>query len=197
MAPTTAGPLTVSIRPARPCADNALLIEVQDLRLHPVPFDLRLAPETDAAELTAVPEVTGTLHFHGQATLAGEGLQLRGHLQGEIAPACSRCLEPIAMTVERDLDLLYQPESVLGESAEVEIHARDADVGFFSGPGVDVAEVAREQILLALPMQPLCRPDCRGLCARCGANLNKGACSCAPQADERWNALKSLRKPAR
>jgi uncharacterized protein len=173
-----------------------LLIEVQDLRLHPEPFDLRLEPETDAEELSAVPEVSGSLHFQGQAQLAGEGMRLRGHLHADIAPACSRCLEPIPQAVDRDLDLLYQPESVLGESAEVEIHARDADVGFFSGPGVDINEVAREQVLLALPMQPLCRPDCRGLCTRCGANLNQGACSCAPQADERWNALKSLRKPA-
>lgn len=172
-----------------------MLIEVQDLRLHPEPFDLRLEPEADAAALSALPEVTGSVRFQGEAQLAGDGMRLKGHLHGEIAPACSRCLEPIPMVVDRDVDLLYQPESVIGESAEVEIHAADAEVGFFAGPGVDVAEVAREQILLALPMQPLCRPDCRGLCPRCGANLNQGACACAPAADERWSALKSLRKP--
>lgn len=171
----------------------AVLIEVQDLRLHPVDFDVRLGN----AELESLPEVTGELRFRGQARLAGEGMILKGHLHGEIAPACARCLTPIPMEVDRDLELLYQPESVLGESAEVEIHAADADVGFFADPGVDVAEVAREQVVLALPMQPLCRPDCRGLCARCGANLNQGPCACPAVADDRWSALKTLRKESR
>lgn len=166
-----------------------LHIEIQDLRLHPVKFSLRLGP----AELAAVPEVTGELTFAGEARLAGEGMRLHGHLRAEVAPACARCLEPIAMVVERDLDLLYQPEAVIGESGEAEIHAADTEVAFFSGSGVDAADVAREQVLLALPMQPLCRPECRGLCARCGANLNSGPCGCPPLADERWNALKSLR----
>ena len=172
-----------------------VLIEVQVARLHPVPFDLRWTAGRNAAELAALPEVAGELRFQGEARLAGEGLRLRGHLHGDIAPACARCLEPIPMTVDRDLDLLYQPESVIGESAEVEIHTADTEVGFFAGGGVDVAEVAREQILLALPMQPLCRSDCRGLCPKCGANLNQGPCSCAPAADDRWSALKTLRKP--
>lgn len=154
-------------------------------------FDLHLG----AAELSALPEVSGEVWFKGQARLAGEGMCLKGHLHGDIAPACARCLEPIPMGVDRDLDLLYQPESVLGDSAEVEIHTPDTEVGFFAGPGVDVADVAREQIVLALPMQPLCRADCRGLCAHCGANLNQGDCACPPAADERWSALKSLRKP--
>lgn len=172
-----------------------VLIEVQDLRLHPVAFDLKLTPESDAAALTSLPEVSGSVRFQGEAQLAGEGMRLRGHLHGEIAPACARCLEPIAMAVDRDVDLLYQPESVIGESGEVEIHHADTEVGFFEGPGVDVADVAREQLVLALPMQPLCRPDCKGLCPQCGANLNQGRCACAPVADERWSKLKALRKP--
>jgi len=179
-----------------PTTELPLLIEVQDLRLHPVPFDLRWTAERNPAELAALPEVSGEVRFQGQARIAGDGLRLQGHLHGDIAPGCARCLEPIAMTVDRDLDLLFQPESVIGESAEVEIHTPDTDVGFFSGGGVDVADVAREQMLLALPMQPLCRPDCRGLCAHCGANLNLGPCACPPAADERWSALKSLRKPS-
>ncbi|MGH9417444.1 MAG: YceD family protein [Terriglobales bacterium] len=171
-----------------------MLIEVTLLRLHPVPFDLRLRADRDRAELATLPEVSGEVRFQGEARLVGEGMRLRGHLHGEIAPACARCLEPIPIEIERDLDLLYQPESVIGESVEVEIHTADAEVAFFAGAGVDVAEVAREQLLLALPLQPLCRPACRGLCPHCGANLNAGSCACPPPADERWKALKSLRK---
>jgi uncharacterized protein len=171
------------------------MIEVQELRLHPLPFDLHWTAGKDTSALAAIPEVTGELRFQGTARLAGEGMRLQGHVHADIAPACARCLEPIAMGVERDFDLLYQPEALLGESAEVEIHAADTELGFFAGAGVDLEEVAREQVLLALPMQPLCRPDCRGLCPRCGANLNAGACACPPPADDRWSALKSLRRP--
>ncbi|MGH9467838.1 MAG: YceD family protein [Terriglobales bacterium] len=171
------------------------IIEVQELRLHPVPFSLSWAAGKDEA-LAAVPEITGELRFQGKASLVGEGMRLQGHVHGEIAPSCSRCLEAIPMAVERDVDLLYEPESVIGDSAEVEIQKGDTEVGFFSGQGVDLEEVAREQILLALPMQPLCRPECRGLCARCGANLNAGPCACPPQADDRWRALKMLHPPA-
>ncbi|MGH9488129.1 MAG: YceD family protein [Terriglobales bacterium] len=170
------------------------MIEIQELRLHPVPFALTWTAGRDEA-LAAVPEITGELRFEGQARLVGEGMRLQGHIHGDIAPSCARCLEPITMAVERDVDLLYEPESVIGDSAEVEIHTADAEVGFFSGAGVDLEEVAREQVLLALPMQPLCRPDCRGLCPRCGANLNQGACSCPPAADDRWSKLKTLRPP--
>lgn len=177
---------------ASPRSGSTLHLEVQELRLHPVKFTLRLGP----AELAALPEVAGELSFVGEARLAGEGMRLRGHLRGEAAPACARCLEPVPTVVERDLDLLYQPEAVIGESAEVEIHAADTEVGFFAGSGLDLADVAREQILLALPMQPLCRADCKGLCPRCGANWNAGPCGCPPVADERWNALKSLRPKA-
>lgn len=172
----------------------ARIIEVQELRLHPVPFALSWTAGRDAA-LAAVPEITGELRFTGQARLVGEGMRLQGKLHADITPACARCLDPIPMKVDREVDLLYEPESVLGERDEVEIHTADTEVGFFSGPGVDLDEVAREQILLAIPMQPLCRPDCRGLCARCGANLNQGPCACPPAADDRWNALKSLRPP--
>lgn len=171
-----------------------MTIEVQELRLHPVPFDLHWSAAKDQGELATLPEISGELRFKGEARLAGEGMRLQGHLHGDIAPACSRCLEAIPMAVDRDVDLLYQPESVLGDSAEVEIHTGDTEVGFFAGAGVDMGEVAREQVLLAMPMQPLCRPDCRGLCAHCGANLNQGPCACPPPADDRWSALRSLRK---
>ncbi|MGH9484991.1 MAG: YceD family protein [Terriglobales bacterium] len=170
------------------------IIEVKELRLHPVPFAMQWSAGKDAA-LSEVPEITGELRFEGKATLVGEGMRLQGHVRGDISPSCSRCLEPIPMTVDRDVDLLYEPEALIGDSAEVEIHPADTEVAFFSGKGVDLEEVAREQILLALPMQPLCMPNCRGLCPRCGANLNQGACACAPAADDRWSALKTLRPP--
>jgi uncharacterized protein len=57
---------------------------------------------------------------------------------------------------------------------------------------LDLEEAVRQAWALALPMQPLCRPDCKGLCARCGTDLNEGACTCSPEEDDRWSLLKKL-----
>ncbi len=57
---------------------------------------------------------------------------------------------------------------------------------------VDLTPDLREAILLVLPAHPLCRADCRGLCARCGADLNRGPCACPPREERRWSALERL-----
>ena len=168
-----------------------MLIAVEELRLHPVPFDREYAAGAIAADDPEVEEI-GPLHVVGQARLVGDGMRIRIQVDGTVRSICARCLEPVATHVEQDADLLYQPEALLEGANEVEIHAADTEVAFFSGAGVELEEVAREQVLLALPMQPLCREDCRGLCPQCGRNLNQGACNCAPVGDQRWASLEQL-----
>jgi uncharacterized protein len=68
-------------------------------------------------------------------------------------------------------------------------------VSYYEGDGLDLADVVREQVLLALPMQKLCRPDCQGICPVCGVNRNETTCQCKlQQVDERWAALKNLKQ---
>src|SRR5215213_1252628 len=82
----------------------------------------------------------------------------------------------------------YRPE-------EVELQAEDLILSAYEGDAVDLDELVREQILLALPSRHLCREDCKGLCQRCGANLNNGPCSCEQgEVDPRWAALADLKK---
>ena len=66
-------------------------------------------------------------------------------------------------------------------------------VSVFDGKGIDVDEVVKEQILLAVPTRMLCREDCKGICPECGTDLNKGECACKKDdIDPRWAALKNL-----
>lgn len=171
-----------------------MLIAVEELRLHPVTIHKRYA----AGELLADdPDVEqmGPVQIDGQATVAGDGLRFRGHLKGTIRPFCARCLESIHTEVDTDLDLLYQPASELTLGQEVEIHQADTELAFFTGAGVEVEDVAREQMLLAVPMQPLCREECRGLCPQCGKNLNQGDCACPSRPiDDRWQRLQDLKQ---
>jgi uncharacterized protein len=103
---------------------------------------------------------------------------VRGHLQGRLRLACSRCLEDFDQTANADFDLLLAPKpgAVSGESEE--LTAADLDLDYYSGEVLDLEAVIKEQIILLVPMKPLCVEDCKGLCPHCGAVLNLAECNC-------------------
>ena len=77
---------------------------------------------------------------------------------------------------------------------EAEVRNDDLNVSIYDGEKIDLTDLVREQILLDLPTQILCREDCKGLCQKCGANLNEVNCNCAEnETDPRWSALKNLK----
>lgn len=106
---------------------------------------------------------------------------LRGHLTGALTCTCSRCLALYAEPLVIDFDLLlHQGQEPVSEE-EIELTAAELDEDYFLGEELDLTQYLREQILLALPLKPLCRQDCLGLCPRCGADLNQGPCGCEKQ----------------
>jgi uncharacterized metal-binding protein YceD (DUF177 family) len=110
---------------------------------------------------------------------------VRGKGHAELAVPCARCLEEVPVEVSFPFDLLFLPQSkqpkVASKNTEIELKADDLDVDFYKGEELDLDEVAREQLLLALPANSVCSESCQGLCPRCGHNRNEGACSCAPE----------------
>lgn len=120
----------------------------------------------------------GPVRITGVAELAGGEIRIRGSVAALVRSTCDRCTAPVEVSVQQDFDVAYRPESDLAENEDVEIDPSELDVGFYTGEGIKVEDVIREQILLALPMKVLCRPDCRGLCPGCGANLNNEVCRC-------------------
>jgi uncharacterized protein len=134
------------------------------------------------------------LQADGAAELAASPMEVRvkGHLTVRMEAECDRCLETTAFPIDTDFELFYQPAGNLaGEEIEVEDAA--SDLGFYQGDGLDLADVLREQILLSLPMQRICREDCKGICPVCGQNRNQVACECHQELrDDRWAKLKNL-----
>jgi uncharacterized protein len=135
----------------------------------------------------------------GQLYPAGEGaFCLRGRMDVVVETACVRCLELFAMKLHQDLDLLYLPQSEnVGpeDDSERELSDKDMAVGFYQDDKIDLKQVIWEQVYLALPMKPLCKEDCRGLCPQCGTNLNLSMCSCERETvDPRLATLKTLLK---
>jgi len=110
-----------------------------------------------------------------------EGIVVRGALRAPWTAACSRCLEPVTGEVAVHVDELFETEPLEGET-----YLLEEDV-------IDLEPMVRDALLLELPLAPLCRPDCAGLCPSCGGNRNDERCDCATdELDPRWAALRSI-----
>ena len=121
--------------------------------------------------------------------------QVTGGIQTTLELPCSRCLEPFSVPVDAKFDLRYQPRTVAADGGEREIEEDDFATTFYENDQIDLGQLIHEQLYLSLPMKPLCREDCRGLCPQCGTNLNRATCDCKRQWDDpRFAALKALMK---
>jgi uncharacterized protein len=120
---------------------------------------------------------------------------LRGVVKTTLEMSCGRCLEPFRLAVDAPFDLRYQPHAPQHEAGEREIEADDLDTAYYENDEIDLGQLMQEQFYLALPMKPLCKDDCKGLCPTCGTNLNKATCDCKTDwEDPRLAALKALKK---
>ena len=125
--------------------------------------------------------------------LGSDAYGVTGRVAARLEVLCSRCLEPFEVPVDADFELRYVPQTENTGDGEREIGEDDLTTAYYREGMLDLVELMREQFVLALPMKPLCRDDCRGLCPECGTNLNKGQCDCTPRwEDPRLAALKSL-----
>jgi uncharacterized protein len=132
-----------------------------------------------------------------QLMRTSQGILVTGHLHTVVELTCDRCLEPFTVPVEIDLEEEFRPTVDIGTGASLPVVAEEDGAGLINGHHIlDLTEVVRQALLLAIPMHPLCRPDCAGLCPECGQNLNEGSCQCQPRVEDlRWAALKELRIP--
>lgn len=118
-------------------------------------------------------------------------------VDGEVSAAlrfhCSRCLETCAYPVHAAVHVMLAPADPSPPEGHHQLSAADLEQLYYRNGGVETNEVVREQLLLSIPMQVVCRPECRGLCASCGRNLNEGPCGCpAPPASPWVEQLKRL-----
>lgn len=124
--------------------------------------------------------------------------RLVGTVTTTLELACSRCLEPFTLPVNAAFDLRYWPQGTAADAAsddddEAAVDDDDVSMTFYRDEEIDLGALMREQFYLALPMKPLCRETCKGLCGQCGVNLNVETCQCQPQWDDpRLAGLKAL-----
>lgn len=177
-----------------------MLITPLHLVDEPLKFDESIAPGT--LEFAADLRQIGPMPVNGQAELIVEhrgshnhinDIRVKAQFRGDFEVLCARCVDPVPVPLAGNFDLIFRPESADAEAGERAITADETEIGYYDENGLLLEDVVREQVLLSLPSRTLCKPDCKGLCPRCGQNLNVGSCNCgeAP-ADLRWNALAGL-----
>jgi uncharacterized protein len=149
-----------------------LQVDVRDLRRGPVATEGKLGPGDPLFEgldirLVGPVQVGGTLEGAGHG-----GYFWHGRFAGEVRSTCRRCLEEFVTPVDRTVEVIFSADPDLQE---------DPSVYPLTEPlaHVDLRPALREELALAVDAFPLCREDCRGLCPRCGADLNRGPCQCA------------------
>jgi uncharacterized protein len=129
----------------------------------------------------------------GKVRLARPEVFVNGHFETRAQVECDRCLKQVELPVDADFDLQYITGAEYESSATAELTEEVMSVSVFDGDVIDVDEIVKEQILLAVPTRMLCQPDCKGICPVCGIDHNLSDCECeTKEVDPRWAALKNL-----
>jgi uncharacterized protein len=174
-----------------------MIIALKDLAIQPIIISEVLGP--GVVDLRSGDfKQTGPLLVEAVASLVSEEVRVKGTLEVEVETGCSRCLEPMKIPVKKSFDLFYRSHKSVGpirQDEEIELKSPDLDIGFYVGAGMEFNDTLREQILIELPMKPICQLGCQGLCPHCGANRNIAPCGCADaEWDPRWASLGTLKR---
>jgi uncharacterized protein len=172
-----------------------MFLSVKEMELRKIRFDETLQPgRIDFSEEDL--EQASPLRATGSAELlahSGGEMHIQGRYTVEMAAQCDRCLGRARFPLDAALDLYYRPASFIAREEEVEIREEETEIGFYEGDGLELEDVLREQVVLALPMQRVCSDLCKGICPVCGGNRNEFECGCKVESgDNRWGALRDL-----
>lgn len=140
-------------------------------------------------------QVVKGARLEGQATRGVDGVELRARLETRLEILCCRCLEGFETSIDVDFRLILVPDAVEFGVGEARMSERESLVFYAEGGRAELTAIAQEQIYLNLPLKPLCRDDCQGLCPTCGANRNRLKCGCrSEETDPRLAPLVELKK---
>lgn len=164
-----------------------LSFDIRSLEAHAAVVDEQLSAD-DAVWQDGDPKPESSVHVTGRLSAAGPGrFYWHGRIEGDVALECSRCLTDTRAHVSDEAHLIFAERG--------DENTDDPDV-YLLDPNdreLDLRPALREQWLLAAPSFAVCREDCKGLCPRCGKDLNAGSCTCEDKSsDPRWDALRKL-----
>ena len=176
--------------------DGVMKISIDDIKTSPTEIhfveDEQGLNQTLAQGRGAEYCVSAPLQVDMVYVRSGDDLWFNGTIAGALMGQCSRCLAEYTIPLARTFSVALSPQRTLDR--ELELSSDELSAGFYSEEKIDVSAIVQEEVILALPSQPLCKEDCCGLCAQCGTNLNIDSCTCRPAwQDPRLAALATLR----
>jgi uncharacterized protein len=149
------------------------------------PDELNL--DDDRMRLAGIPRVSGRIEQKGRR------VEVEGRLVTQVEVECDRCLKPVELPVDARFEREFMTAQDYEEQQAVELTEDDLDLSVYDGEAIDIDELVKEELMLAVPAQVLCREACQGICAVCGEDKNLVNCGCATEEiDPRWSALKGL-----
>ena len=150
-----------------------LRVDLRDLSRGPVETVGRLEPDDPVFAGLDV-DLIGPVSVEGRLQATGSGEYFwRARVQAEVRSDCRRCLADVVHHLDEELDVLFSDDPEAADDPAVYLLPPPA-------AAIELGQVVREELALAVPPYQVCRDDCAGLCPRCGADLNAGACACAP-----------------
>lgn len=172
-----------------------MLLSISELEVKKLPFEQTYQPgDLDFSD--ELIKQSGPLVATGVAELlphTGEEIRVQGRVVANLEAECDRCLGTARFAIDTPFDLFYRPNTAVNREEEHAIDEGEAEIGFYDFPGIELEDIIKEQVLLQLPMQHICSPDCKGICPNCGLNRNETDCGCAAQTGgDRWQALKDI-----
>jgi uncharacterized protein len=172
-----------------------VFIEIEDLKPEPLQvhhvFPIEEIRFTHDDAVLSAPITADFMLTHEE-----QDLWVEGSVETAIRFRCSRCTKEFSRPFSASFDLSYLPQPKWSaENAEIELRYDEMDVAYYDGIVLDVNLLVLEQLELAIPMNFVCREDCKGLCYKCGADLNEETCPCkSEEPDSRMSALLEFQK---
>lgn len=138
--------------------------------------------------------IIGPIRVHLRLSKSGRMIQVKSRVETGVELLCARCLEPFFRGLNSEFSVVLKPRPNFPLAEERELNREDLESDFYEGEEINLTSFVQDQVLLTLPQKAVCREECRGLCPRCGKNLNREVCQC-PTAliDPRFQALKNLK----
>jgi uncharacterized protein len=161
-------------------------VHLDDVKEKPVKLWYEVNPE----QFPALAEITergecdfiSPLVFDLNVSLAGKLVMVEGIFHTRVILTCSRCLAAYESSLESRFVLTFTPQAPDAQASapqgDIELQADEIGLIPFYGEEIDLKDALQEEVVMSLPMQPLCKSDCKGLCTRCGADLNERECGC-------------------
>jgi uncharacterized protein len=149
--------------------------------------------DLDILEIIELEEASTPARAQIMVKKMGTEISIKGKMSVKAKLICSRCLCEYYKELVIPIDVIYHPLEELKGEEIYELKTEELDMDFYSDGEIDLNILLKEQIVLNLPMKPLCNESCKGICIRCGADLNKGDCGCEKSfIDSRFEKLRIL-----